>query len=198
VRAALIAFLLCAAAGAGEYKLLRFSPDGPWLHPVGGGYDWQGFYWLAHIDRDGFVEFSPMKVGRDLGFTSDDEKRWFLDETDDLRNDLAIARRDRELAHSFETLPNLLGRVWQNGIWSLVDKHEILFTIWDECAEPDDAELGHAGRQARKIIDGFIRKNLPEGSPGGFSRDELASLNLKRAKGPRFDPYHPSPDLDRP
>jgi hypothetical protein len=114
-----------------------------------------------------------------------------MDSTAQLREELW---REDGLRSSFDRLPRLLAWVRNEPRWSLAERREILFRIWDEAAEPDDRELGDAGAHARKIIERFVRAELPAGSADGFSDEELARFNARRARGPRFDPYHPARD----
>src|SRR5581483_10371572 len=104
---------------------------------------------------------------------------------------------ERSLARSFEFLPLHLAAVWSDDRFSAAERREVLFKIWDEAAEPSDRELAAAGRRARRVIERFVRRRLPRGSPDGFADDELARLNARRADGPRFDPYRYQPSHDR-
>ena len=59
-------------------------------------------------------------------------------------------------------------------------------------AEPDDRERGWAGARARAVIDAFIRKRLPPGSPGAYSAAEVAAFNGTRRGGPTLAMYAPT------
>lgn len=173
-------------------KRVQIGAGGPWLEErVAGGYHYDGDGFSADLARDGSVQFHRRR-GSALAMRSErDERAWFMDATALLRDSLSQAE---SLRTSFEGLPRLLAWVWSDRQWSLPERREILFRIWDEAAEPDDAELGGAGAHARKIIERFVRRELPAGSADGFTDEELRRFNARRAHGPRFDPYHPLKD----
>jgi hypothetical protein len=149
----------------------------------------------AEIDRDGNLTIIPLGGEHALAMRSTH------DETERLRDATALFRyrlgHARSLARSFAFLPRHLAAVWGDGAYSEAERREVLFRIWDECAEASDRELGAAGRRARRVIERFVRRELPRGSPGGFDDAELARLNARRTDGPRFDPYHADPWQDR-
>lgn len=173
-------------------KRIALGFDGPWLEQhADGSYRYEGDGFTARLARDGHVDFQRLR-GNSLAMRSEREEReWFMERTADLR---AHLWRDDGLRSSFERLPRLLVWVWSEPRWSLTERRELLFGIWDEAAEPDDRELGDAGAHARKLIERFVRSELPAGSANGFSDEELARFNARRARGPRFDPYHPARD----
>lgn len=182
-------------APAGDLSLYRprvqIGVGGPWMEQlVEGGYHFDGDGCSADIARDGTVSNFDCWSQRPLGMRSQrDERAWFMDATAELRHELS---RAESLRTSFDRLPRLLAWVWRD--WPPSEAREIIFRIWDECAEPDDAELGAAGEHARKMIDRFVRKTLPPGSRDQFTDDELRRFNQRRVEGPRFDPYRPQRD----
>jgi hypothetical protein len=194
--------LVAAATARAGAPQVQFSADGPWMRIMANGtYEWQGRRYGAVVHRDGTFEIWPR---RDAGADEHvevgaypDEKQWFLDETLDMRGELAAKARAEWRSAAIGHLPAHLASVWRNRRWSLAERRHILFLLWDECAEPDDAELGGAGAHARQVIDQFIRTYLPRGSVHAFSTEELAQLNAQRAYGPRFDPYHSPYQIDR-
>ncbi|HZS39256.1 MAG TPA: hypothetical protein VFF06_20635 [Polyangia bacterium] len=149
----------------------------------------------AEIDRDGNLRVVSLGGARPLAMRSThDETRWLQDATALFRYQRG---HERSLARSFEFLPLHLAAVWSDDRFSAAERREVLFKIWDEAAEPSDRELAAAGRRARRVIERFVRRRLPRGSPDGFADDELARLNARRADGPRFDPYRYQPSHDR-
>jgi hypothetical protein len=74
---------------------------------------------------------------------------------------------------------------------SLAERRRILFLLWDEMAEPEDAERGWAGELARATIDAVIKSRLPAGAAGAYTDAELAGFNRERGKRIPFDPYAP-------
>jgi hypothetical protein len=181
-------------APAGDLSLnpkhVQIGAGGPWLEErVAGGYHYDGDGFEADVARDGSVEFHRLR-GRVLAMrTEREEREWFMDATADVRHEMS---RSESLRTSFDRLPRLLAWVW--GSWSHPEAREILFRIWDEAAESDDPELGSAGEHARKMIERFVRRELPAGSPDHFTDEELQRFNGRRARGPRFDPYHQKND----
>jgi hypothetical protein len=173
-------------------KRIGLGFDGPWLEQhADGSFRYVGDGLIATVGRDGHVAFERLR-GNPLAMRSEREEReWFMESTASLRQELW---REDGLRSSFDRLPRLLSWVWGEPRWSPAERREILFRIWDEAAEPDDRELGDAGAHARKIIERFVRRELPAGSASGFSDEELARFNARRARGPRFDPYHPARD----
>jgi len=176
------------------HKQVRFGDEGPWLSErANGGYAYFGDELNAEVHPDGSLEVTRRRATHgSLSMRSEREEReWLLDLTALARYHL---RRQRDLDHSFAWLPHHLAAVWGNRRWSTAERREILFRIWDEAAEPDDPELAAAGLLARHIIDRFVRAQLPPASRDHFTDGELASFNARRARGPRFDPYHPIVD----
>ena len=95
----------------------------------------------------------------------------------------------RLAAHDLR-LPSHLAGVWampSSAAW----RRRVLFDIWDQSAESDDPERAWGGARARRLIDSFVRRNLPPGSDEGFEPDELARLNRARIGHAQFDPYAP-------
>jgi hypothetical protein len=172
-------------------KRVQVGVAGPWLEErVAGGYHYDGEGFSADLARDGSVVFQRHASGLTMR-TERQERAWFMDATAILREELS---RADSLRTSFERLPRHLASIWHARRWSPAERREILFRIWDEAAEPDDPELGDAGAHARKMVERFVRAELPEGSPLQFTDEELRRLNRRRARGPRFDPYHPARD----
>ncbi len=173
-----------------------FGPDDLCLQPlVEGGWRYEGDRVRAWFRPDGGYELESSGREQPLSMRSSHEEiRWLLDQTALMRYQTA---HQRALRHSFAFLPRHLASVWRDPRYSLARRHEILFLLWDECAEPDDPELAAAGRRARGMIERFVRRELPDGSEVGFNADELRRFNARRVRGPRFDPYHPDPAQDR-
>jgi hypothetical protein len=117
-----------------------------------------------------------------------DERRWFVDETRDLRAQLSAAWDAEQMVSALAWLPSHLARIWRMPL-PAIERRRILFAIWDEAAEADDRERGWAGAEARGIVDTFVRMNLPAGSANGYSAGELERLNRVRSAASRFSPY---------
>lgn len=113
----------------------------------------------------------------------DAERSWFLRETQELRDELADAARDRELARASARLQRELERIWCDEERSPRVRRRLLFERWDAMADDE------VGAQGRAVVVEFIRANLPEQGGLAYSRDELLALNARRLQRQRFDPY---------
>ncbi|HZS40132.1 MAG TPA: hypothetical protein VFF06_25050 [Polyangia bacterium] len=175
------------------------------LIPLGrDGFAYKGPQFSAHILSDGSVAFDD-KIVRDfkgLSGTFDvadlvmkskkedpyrHEKKKFLAATAELREKMAKQARAEEMASSLSQLPTHLLAIWADRGRSAHERRELLFRIWREAATTED-DRSAGGAEARKIIEGFIRDRLPQGSPDGYTDDELEGYN--RTGHVRFDPYH--------
>jgi hypothetical protein len=119
---------------------------------------------------------------------SPSDLRKLYDETRELRHEI---EHDYDLHESFEGLPHLLDRVWNDPKLAPGARREIVFEVWDECAEPDDPELAHEGAKARRIIDGYVRAKRDR-----YTAAELDAFRKRRARAPYFDPYRREIDDD--
>jgi hypothetical protein len=77
-----------------------------------------------------------------------------------------------------------LAAVWRRSALSETARRRLLFLLWDECAEDDDA-----GARARATIEAWIRAQLPHGSVSAFDDAELSALNRARTSHAPFQPY---------
>jgi hypothetical protein len=155
--------------------------DGVVMRPrADGGYDWIGAHSAARIGRDGRLSFSA---------GSPEERRWFEEQVGGLLTTLARTRDRERIADALAALPRYLALILDDTRLSLLERRRILFLLWDEMAEPDDPERGWAGARARELIDAFIQRRLPAGTPGAYSAAEIAAFNRPRAKATTFNPY---------
>ena len=112
-----------------------------------------------------------------------------------------VARRVDALEARLAALEGELAALWA-GPGSAAERRARLFARWDECEEAGaatidagegaaalDALRGHAGEQARRTIEAFIRANAPRGGADGFADDEVRALNERRASRQAFAPY---------
>jgi hypothetical protein len=179
--------------------IVRFTPDGPELEPLGGGrYAYSGRYVDAILEADGTLRFSPT-VTQVLGWLTLDatraevlaEEQWVADETFEVRFGKAQVARERDIVRSLESLGPRLALLWSDAELTAAERRQLLFALWDEAAEPDDPELAVAGARAREIIEEFVRAVAPPGELG-FTQEELNRFNACRPpNGPWFDPYAP-------
>ncbi len=134
-------------------------------------------------------------------------KAEFLNRTRDLRIQLAVAFTRQLLDMRLGQLGHELMGLWSDDSRTLVTRRAIVFQRWDECDERlveglptgadlpaeaisaiDDARLAAADR-ARRTIEGFVRRQMPRGTPRGYAPAELAELNRRRVSAETFAPY---------
>jgi len=115
-------------------------------------------------------------------------KMAFLDRTRAERMKIATAANSARLREALHRTRADLERIWR-GPGSPAEKRELLFLVWDECAETGPGEVVHIARAVRGAIVAFIRRRLPAGSRHAFSADELAGYNRRRTSTARFEPY---------
>jgi hypothetical protein len=117
------------------------------------------------------------------GFHRRYSTRWFLVP---MGADSRVPMRELVTASIRELEPQL------DAIWALEEtpaaRRAHIVALWEQAAEPDDPDLGWAGTRARLVIDAWIHKHLPEGSPDAFTAWEIRRANILR-NWPRFDPY---------
>ncbi|MEO0323963.1 MAG: hypothetical protein AAF447_13470 [Myxococcota bacterium] len=161
---------------------------------------WEGPTVGARIAADGSVTFSDLpsvrytgglSLGFDLSAWADRragndpyyaERRWFLEQTEELR----VARsREARAADQRRALFRFRGdllRLWEDPARDAAAKRRALFERWRECAEDE------AGQEARQAVLDFIRARLPAESPESYTAAELAQLRSERG-GRSFRPY---------
>jgi hypothetical protein len=175
-----------------------------------GGYRFRGPVFSARIGIDGQVAFEDKpgvqlgSGGGSLGFDLNDaveslmkhqlysaEKRWFLDQTAAIREQLADAFRIAELARAKRYLDQALERI-AAGSDDAAHKHAAVFALWQDCG--DDADAANV----RRVVEAFVRRRMPEDSALGFDAAELGRLNADRSGMRRFDPYRTSANAGSP
>ncbi|HEY2734983.1 MAG TPA: hypothetical protein VGI70_13400 [Polyangiales bacterium] len=166
-----------------------------------GSYSFVGPVFHAKIALDGHVSFEDKGQvrlgtgGAQIGFDLTDavdslskhelysaEKQWFLDETVALRDQLANAFQIAERARTKRELERALARIVDSED-DVPRKRAAVFALWQDCGADAD------GDGVRRVVELFIRSKMPEGSPLGFSAEEIEHLNRNAATGIRFDPY---------
>ncbi|MCA9711411.1 MAG: hypothetical protein KDK70_36570 [Myxococcales bacterium] len=180
----------------------------------------------ATLQPDGRVRFRdlPVAVGRDpqtgqvqMGMPGlaeglraasgqelyQEEKRLLLEQTFDLRLQLAIGFARDKLDRRLRSLYRELLELWSRDDLGEAERRTAIFERWDECEELPvslpgfesvtsselDQERHAAGLQARETIERFIRRQLPEGSPQAYSPQELRRLDARRRSRAHFAPY---------
>lgn len=133
-------------------------------------------------------------------------KREFLDRTREVRTQMAVAWTREIIGQRLGALERELFDLW-SGPGDPAAKRELIFQRWDECDEayrvefagevPEEAvsEVDHirleAAERARRIIEDFVRRQLPRGGPHGFAKRELDDMNRRRTSRQAFRPYDP-------
>jgi len=112
----------------------------------------------------------------------------YLDATRDERVEIGNKHRADQLAQAAKLMKRNLDRMWTQ-ITDTAARKQALFELWDECAETGDAAVVEAGRQARKLVVGFIRAHLPAGSATAYSAAELAAFARRKHSHEEFAPY---------
>jgi hypothetical protein len=110
------------------------------------------------------------------------QKARFLAATFEVRMKLAAAAQKEYVFTSLDRLPAALADLWRDARYSLRERRQILFELWCEADRPPE------GSQARIIIEAFIRRALPCGSPDAYTPAELQA-NRTDATGQKFSPY---------
>ena len=108
------------------------------------------------------------------------EKARFLAATFDLRMRLAAAAQKSALALALDRLPKTIKALWADERYTARERRRILFELWRE------SDQGSDGLRARGVIEKFVRKRLPDGSPDAYTPGELEAF---RAAAPDFSPY---------
>ncbi|MBT8494730.1 MAG: hypothetical protein KJO07_16865, partial [Deltaproteobacteria bacterium] len=119
----------------------------------------------------------------------DSRKRALLDATRGQRLGMAASARSRRLRQSLAVARRNLARLWASRKLSARRRRELIFQLWDECAESGSTEVLATSRSVRATIESFVRRRLPQDSPLGYTPDELDRLNRGRSSEARFSPY---------
>jgi hypothetical protein len=166
-------------------------------------YVYKGPSFSAHITPDGKVSFDDKYI-RDFNGTSgtfdlndifmrgkkEDPyrhlKKKFMDQTEKLRTGLVKRAHDEQVAQAIAGLPQHLAYVWSDRRKSVKSRKDMLYAIWKDTAGPGD-EDSKAGEEARRVIEDFVRRQLPPGSDECYTEEELEVYN--RGRSLKFAPY---------
>lgn len=114
-------------------------------------------------------------------------KRKLLDDTRSDRAQMATTARSRRLRQSLVRTKRMLAELWSRPDLGPEGKRELIFSLWDECAEEGSAEVVASAQAVRATIETFVRRELPRKQ--GYSEAELARLNAARQSRATFAPY---------
>jgi hypothetical protein len=171
-----------------------------------GSYAYDGHVFKAVVRPDGNVEFRDNAVQGEIRvspvpfvFTADlndvverhvlgrelysAEKQWLLEETRELRDQLAGEFRRREQQGANRELERTLQSVLGDSTLTLARKHEEIFSLWEGCGEDGQAQAH------RHAVVRFVKRYLPKGSALGFLAEELEHFNTSRGRLQKFEPY---------
>ena len=112
------------------------------------------------------------------------EKANFLAATFERRTGMAAKWYGKQMHAAQEDLPHRLDALWADTRYRRRERRRIIFLLWE------DVNISAAdARPAATIIEGWIRKRLPRGSPDAYSDDELDALSRELGGGRAFRPY---------
>lgn len=131
-------------------------------------------------------------------------KREFLNRTREVRTQMTIAWTLKLLTYRLGTLERELFDLW-NAAGEPAAKRELIFQRWDECDEAYRVEIAgevteeaaseidrartQTAEEARRIIESFVRRQLPRPGPNAYSPRELGDMNGRRTSRQEFRPY---------
>ncbi len=113
-------------------------------------------------------------------------KKKFMVQTGKRCTGLAKRAHDENVAYALAGLPQHLEYVWSDRRKSVKARKDTLFSIWKETAGPGE-EDSKAGEEARRMVEEFVRRQLPPGSDECYTVEELEVYN--RGRTLRFQPY---------
>jgi hypothetical protein len=178
-------------------------PDDSEMRPDGEHKRKDDFAYEGTIDRHGTVHMTDKRtydatdaIMKALGedpYAA--RKQGFLDRTREERAQMAREALADDLKESVAKLGVYLTKIWKHAKWSVAERREIYFQLWDECLESGAGSDGEGdprvetGDTVRRQIEKFIRLRLPQSGDDAYTDAELESLNQKRQSRQRFDPY---------
>jgi hypothetical protein len=155
----------------------------------------------AHVARDGTVRFESrhaIQHGLGMAFDVTDElmrsqgidpyasaKLLLLDRTRDARAEMRRVDTLERLSHSAEDMRASIAAAW--AVPDLAQRKQLLFELWDACAETGDPALVAGANAARAELVAFVQRYLTGGE--AYTAEELARLNAHRTSSAAFDPY---------
>jgi hypothetical protein len=114
------------------------------------------------------------------------DKLRFLDRTRDQRVRIGTEYRKEVAAHAREYMTANLVAAWASTS-DLRKRKQILFELWDDCAEAGSEQEVTAGRDAREMVVRWIQMKLV--GPDAYTATELITFNKKKTSKQSFAPY---------
>jgi len=112
-----------------------------------------------------------------------------MDTTRATRASMAMAAEDQRLQQAIRDIRGRLLAIWSDTSSSIERRRELVYLLWEECAETGSASRLRASRAIRSSIEAFVREHAPRGSREAYTAIELQRLNRGRTSGPAFSPY---------
>jgi hypothetical protein len=106
------------------------------------------------------------------------DKARFLSATFEFRIKLAIEARKQQMKEALDFFPQHLEALWADTRYSPRERRRILYELWVEMAATPE------GERAAKMIDLFIRRQLPCGAADGYTRTELDAFRTSHPDRP--------------
>ena len=110
------------------------------------------------------------------------EKARFLAATFEVRMKLAVEAHREDMRKSLDRLPDALADLWRDSRYSARERRRVLFEIWRETDGTPE------GARAESIIERFIQRQLPCGSPDAYPPSEFQA-HQSSLPGRAFSPY---------
>ena len=110
----------------------------------------------------------------------------FLDRTRDQRVELGNQHRKQQLSQAAVLMKQNIDRLWAETA-DPGERKQLLFELWDECAESGSTDLVAGGVQARAVVIRTIKSRLR--GAAAYTPAELAALNARRRSKATFAPY---------
>ena len=111
------------------------------------------------------------------------EKRWFLEQTRQLRASLADAAQIAGRAQARRMLERALERIVFDPNLAPETKRARVLALWSDCDATDYVQ------DTQGVIERFVRTHMPRSGVLGFSDAELERFNRARPGLTAFDPY---------
>jgi hypothetical protein len=183
------------------------APDSEVRYPLkprtDGGFNYEAPQFSAVVAADGTVAFHDRRLAysaRQATFTFDlsdefarefahgtlypNEKANFLAATFNRRTTMAAKWYADQKRAARDDLPRRLDAIWADTRYRRRERRRVIFLLW---AEMNPSAPGARAESA--VIETWIRKHLPQGSPDAYSGEELQALSRERVGERPFRPY---------
>jgi len=183
------------------------APDSEVRYPLkprtDGGFNYEAPQFAAVVSPDGTVAFHDRRLAYsapsatfafDLsdefarefahGTLYPNEKANFLAATFNRRTAMAAKWYADQKRAARDDLPRRLDAIWADNRYRRRERRRVIFLLWAEM-NPSAAD----GRTGSAVIETWVRKQLPQGSPDAYSADELQAFSRERVGERPFRPY---------